>query len=247
MNDAPLRCDRRGVKRLVPWAVVAGAVLGGCQHDEADRAATCEGADRASYRTPGRALAGDVDADGVTDRVTLGVDRARPARCRHLLVVELAGGATATANVPPLDWPGTDPRLLLLAGIDGRPGLEPVVAMTSIAAVYRPGAVFTLRRGKLLPLRLERAPVPRLFPFSDEFPAGVDCAERPGTIVVTWSRIAPGGDRFWDLRRRFYRADGTRFVFVRAERFLVAVGPDAPRRWPEVRGTPFLRCPGRVG
>lgn len=231
--------------RLVLWVFLAGAVVGGCRHGEDDRAATCEGAVD-SYRVTGRELAGDVDADGRADRVTLRFDGKRPARCRHVLVVELAGGPTATATVPPLAWPGTDPRLLLLAGIDGRPGLEPVVAMTSIAAVYRPGVVFTVRREALAPLLLERAPVPRLFPFYDEFPAGVDCAGSPGTIVVTWSRIAPGGDRFWDVRRRFYRAAGTRFVFVREEHFLVDVGPDAARRWPEVRGVPFLRCLGRV-
>jgi len=76
--------------------------------------------------------------------------------------------------------------------------------------------------------------------------AGTDCAGRPGTIVVTHSRIADGGDRFFEVTRSFYRAAGTRFAFVRAERFLVDVGSEAGRRWPEVRGDPFLRCPDRV-
>ncbi len=35
--------------------------------------------------------------------------------------------------------------------------------MTSTAAVYRPGRVFTLGEGELRPLRLERVPVPELY------------------------------------------------------------------------------------
>lgn len=239
---------------LVRWVVLGGfiglAALG-CRHADTPEpvAVTCEDtrADPATSRIRGKPLSGDVDGDGTRDRVTLRVDRTRPARCRHLLVVEIAGGTTAVATVPPLAWPGTDPSLLLLVEIDGRPGLEPVIEMTSEAAVHRPGAVFTLNQGQLLRMRLERVPVPVLFPFYDEFPAGVDCAGQPGTIVVTRSRIADGGDRFWDVTRSSYRAAGARFAVVRVERFRVEVGPEAPRRWPEVRGDPFLRCPDRVG
>jgi hypothetical protein len=234
---------------VVKW-VIAGCLVTailGCQRDQGDTAVTCGEADSpATYRVKGKALVGDVDADGTGDRVTLRVDGKRPARCRYVVVVQLAEGRTAVATLTPLAWPGTDPQLLLLAEIDGRPGLEPVLHMTSRAAVYRPGVLFTLNRGKLLRLRLERVPVPELFPFYDEFPAGVDCTGPPGRIVVTRGRIADGGDRFWDVTRSFYRSAGVRFVFVRDERFLVDVGPDAPRRWPEIRGDPFLRCAGRV-
>jgi len=107
--------------------------------------------------------------------------------------------------------------------------------------------VVTLSRGRLVRVLRERAPVPQLFAFYDEFPAGVDCAGQHGTIVVTHSRIADGGDRFFEVTRSFYRAAGTRFAFVRAERFQVAVGPEAGRRWPETRNDPFRRCPERVG
>jgi hypothetical protein len=233
---------------LVRWVIVGClvTVAVGCRHagTGVPAAVACEGAP-ATYRTSGKALIGDVDSDGTDDRVILRVDAARPARCRHLLVVQIAGGRTAVATVPPLPWPGTDPRLLLLVEIDGRPGLEPVITL-SPAAVYRPGAVFTLSEGKLLRMRLERAPVPELFPFYDEFPAGVDCAGQPGTIVVTQSLIAEEGDGRWDVTRSFYRAAGARFGLVRTERFKVEVGPEARRRWPEVRGDPFSHCPGRV-
>ena len=188
-----------------------------------------------------------MDADGTGDRVTLRLDAQRPARCRHLVVVQLEGGTTAAATVPPLGWPGGNPQLLLLAEIDGRPGLEPVVTL-SPANVYRPGVVFTLSRGELLRMRLEKATAPDALPALRRVPGRGGLRRRPGTIVVTHSRIADGGDRFWDTTRSFYRsAAEARFAFVRAERFLVDVGDEAAARWPEVRGDPFLRCPSRVG
>ena len=245
------------------WVIIGGFVavaLPGCRHaddgkpdsDGKAKAAACDrgrglrSSAPATYRTKGKALLGDVDADGRNDRVTLRVSTTRPARCRHLLAVQVAGGKTAVSTVPPLPWPGTDPQLLLLAEVDGRPGLEPVITL-SPAAVYRPGAVFTLNQGRLLRMTLEGASVPALFPFYDEFPAGVDCTGRPGAIVVTQGRIADEGDGSWDITRSFYRAAGARFALVRRERFLVEVGPEAGQRWPEVRGDPFPRCPGRVG
>jgi hypothetical protein len=239
------RCDAV----LVKWLILAGLLTLpalGCQ-DAVTRepeAAACNAAPT-TYPGRGKALVGDVDADGAGDRVTLRVDGTRPARCRYLLVVQISGGETAAATVPPLPWPGTDPQLLLLAEIDGRPGLEPVIALAP-SAVYRPGAVFTLSRGTLLRMRVERAPVPELFPFYDEFPAGVDCAGQPGTIVVTQSRIADESDGHWNVTRSFYRPAGARFRLVRNERFQVEVGPEAERRWPEVRGDPFRHCRARV-
>jgi hypothetical protein len=237
---------------LVKWVILVGFIaitVLGCQHaDTASTvlARTCDGSDTAAtYRTKGRTLVGDLDADGTGDRVTLRVDARRPPRCRHLLVTEIAGATTAVARVPPLPWPGTEPQLLLLAEIDGRPGVEPVVAM-SPAAVYRPGAVFALRRGALVRMRIEKASVPGLFPFADEFPAGVDCAGPPGTIVLTEGRVANDSDARWDITRSFYRVAGVRFSLVRAEHFQVDVGNEARQRWPEVRGDPFSRCSDRV-
>jgi hypothetical protein len=190
-------------------------------------------------------LTGDVDADGRRDRVTLRVDRRRPARCRHVLVVETGAGAAAVARVKPLPWPGTDPRLQLLAAIDGRPGVEPVLAMTSRAAVYRPGAVFTMRDGELVRMHLAGARPPDLLPFSDETPSGVDCTGRRGRIVVTVGTVAEN-DAYLDLRRAQYRAAGARFELIRTARFRVRVGSEAKRRWPELGGDPFRTCPGRV-
>ena len=111
----------------------------------------CDG-ELAGYRVKGKALKGDVDGDGRADRVTLRVDRRRPRACRRVVVVETAS-KTIAAPVRPLPWPGTAPRLLLLAEIDGRAGVEPVVTL-SPANVYRPGAVFAARDGGLVRLRL---------------------------------------------------------------------------------------------
>jgi hypothetical protein len=229
------------------WAATfcAGAVfVVGCQ--SSDRTAPrCE--DLAGTRSKGQQLLGDVDGDGAQDRVSVRVDESRAPRCRHLLVVELASG-TPVAAVEPLDWPGTDPALLLLAEIDGRPGLEPVLTL-SPAAVYQPGAVFTVRDGGLERMRLEDgAPsrlYPELFPLDDEFPAGVDCAG-PGRIVVTVGGLAAGGDRFWDVTRTLLRASGRGFALIRRQRFRIEVGPEAQQRWPELASDPFRSCRPRV-
>jgi hypothetical protein len=220
-----------------------GVILVGCQKtDEVE--GPCDGG---TYVARGKTLAGDVDGDGQDDRVTLRVDESRPPRCRHVLVVE--GRTDTVARIKPLAWPGTNPRLLLLAEIDGHEGLEAVVSM-SPANVYRPGAVYTMRDGGLLRMRRDvEAKLPDdLFPFADEFPAGVDCATEPGTIRVTVGNLAEQGtdDRYFDVTRSLYEARGVRFALVRGRVFRVDVGSEAERRWPEVRGDPFLNCPDRV-
>jgi hypothetical protein len=225
---------------------LAVAVLG-CQSKDAADATTCDRREFSSYRTQGRTLAGDIDDDGTLDRVSVRTDPRRPPRCRHLLVVETRTEPVVLL-VKPVPWPGSDPRLQLLAQIDGRGGLDAAVAL-SPAAVYRPGAVFTMHEGLLVRMRREvGAKLPDdLFPFTDEFPAGVDCAGKSGAIVVTVGNLANQGrdDRHWDITRSFYRAVGVRFELVRDRRFRVEVGPEAKRRWPEL-GDPFRSCTGRV-
>lgn len=218
---------------------------------------TCEGVERAesdvlaTYRTKGKELAGDLDGDGKPERVTLRVDGSRPPRCQYLVVVEFATGSAVAAPVKPLEWPGTDPKLLFLAQIDGRPGVEPVIAL-SPANVYRPGAVFTLHDESLVRMRrqgVDPGELGELFPFYDEFPAGVDCAGERGTIVVTSGDLAENGrdDRHWDVTRSVYRAAGELFELVGEQEFRIEVGPEAQQRWPEIRGDPFPTCLERVG
>jgi hypothetical protein len=213
-----LRCV---VGRIGVCAVVLLLGLGCAGEERTETLVGCEGE-----------LVGDVDGDGSDDRVEL---------CADQLVVE----GIKSVTVEPLDWPGTNLELLLLAEIDGRPGLETVVAM-SPANVYEPGAVFTARDGELARMRFEGGAVPGLVPLEDEFPAGVDCAGRPGRIVVTSGDLERGGDRYWVVTRTVLQASGTRFEPVRRERFRVRVGPEAERRWPEVGGDPFRSCRGVV-
>jgi hypothetical protein len=202
------------IRLAVGVAVVLVAVGCGGSGTETE-AVACEGE-----------LVGDVDGDRRDDRVLL---------CGRELVVE----GLSRAEIEPLDWPGTNPQLLLLAEIDGRPGLETVVAM-SPANVYEPGAVFTVRDGEIVRMQ------PELLPLHDEFPAGVDCAGRPGRIVVTSGDLARGTDRFWRISRSVLRVSGTRFEPVRRTWFRVRVGPEAERRWPEVAGDAFRSCPASV-
>jgi hypothetical protein len=111
---------------------------------------------------------------------------------------------------------------VLLAELDGRAGVEPVVTL-SPAAVYRPGAVFTVRNGRLVRMR------PALLPLADEFPASVDCTDTPGTIVVTVSQPAQP-DSHWKVTRITYRAAGRRFERVEAVRFKARVGTEVVDR-----------------
>jgi hypothetical protein len=200
----------------------------------------------AAYRVKGEELRGDVDGDGTEDRVTLRVAETSERSCRHLVVVEMPASDALTAPVDPLPWPGTDPKLLLLAEIDGRSGAEPVVALSPLA-VYRPGLVFTMRDGELAQMQLEEEGVMGLFPFYDEFPAGVDCAGQPGTIVVTLGRLKGADDSHWHVTRTVYRVAGIGFEPVGDEQFTVEVGPEAKQRWPEIADDPFRTCAGRVG
>jgi hypothetical protein len=191
----------------------------------------CDG-ELAGYRVKGEALRGDVDGDGRADRVTLRVDRRRPRACRHVVVVR-TGSKRIAAPVRPLPWPGTAPRLLLLAAIDSRAGVEPVVTL-SPANVYRPGAVFAVRRDKLVRLRLGRS---NLFPLADEFPASTDCTAEPGRLEVITSQVAED-DSFWDVKRSLYRSRGRRFRRLSTERFRTPVGSD-------VVGESFRSCQAR--
>jgi hypothetical protein len=227
-------------------AVLVAVVLAGCGDpgktvapreavEATSEPPTCDGS-LAGYRDKGRALRGDVDGDGADDRVTLRVDRERPRACRHLLVAEV-GDRSLAAPVKPLPWFGTDPRLLLLAEIDGRPGLEPVVTM-SPAAVYRPGAVFTVHRRGLARMRLEGSRPADLFPLDDEFPSGVDCTGERGAIAVTFGDVGDP-DSHWDIERSVYEASGVRFERLRTEYLRVEVGS-------EKRGEPFRACSERV-
>ena len=235
--------------------------LGACESGEPlsrppTQADTCVGVNKGAtdlpsdFRVTGRGLTGDVDGDRRPDRVTLRESGHRPKACRRAIVVEPAVGESMAALVQPLDWPSPDPKLLLLADIDGRLGLEPVVAL-SPGAVFRPGAVFTVSDGDLVRMRLSgygSGSLSDLFPFYDEFPIGVDCRDASGEIVVTVSEFAPqGNDSVFGITRTFYRPDRATFRPVGQKEFVVdCCNEEAKKRWPETADDPFRSCPGRV-
>ena len=207
----------------------------------------------AGYRTRGHALRGDLDGDRKADRVTVRANVKRPPRCRFVLVVETGRGGVVVLPVKPLPWflAVNNPRLTLLAEIDGRAGLEAVVELSwpPASVVYRPGAVFTMRERRLVRMRYDvEAKLPDdVFPFYDEFPVGVNCGAQPGTVVVTRGGLAKRGrdDRHYDITRSLYRAAGTRFVLLRRTKYRVGIRERIEQRWPELRG-PFLSCPHQV-
>jgi hypothetical protein len=165
-------------------------------------------------------------------------------------VIETAADKTMTAVVEPLEWPSPDPKLLLLAEIDGRPGFEPVVSL-SPGAVFRPGEVYTVLKGTLARMRLageNTGSYPHLFPFFDEFPTGVDCTDSPGEIVVTASEFAPDGDdSILGITRTIYRSNRATFRPVSQENFMVdCCNDEALQRWPETADDPFRSCSGQV-
>ncbi len=195
------------------------------------------------YTPSMRIVEGDLDGDGGIDRVEVLTDEARPEGCRYVLRVQTSGASALVAAIAPLAWPGTAPEPLMVAEIDGRPGLEVVVEL-SPAAVYRPGAVFTLLDGGLARMELRGTDPADLFPLDDEFPAGVDCTTNAGAIVVTTGVFADGGadDGRWEITRTTYRARGTSFQPAATETHVVEVGTET-ERWPELAGEPFRGCP----
>ena len=206
----------------------------------------------ADFEARGKELHGDVNGDGEPERITLRHGPRRPEACRNVLVVEMAPDEVRTAVLDPLEWPSTDPKLRLLAEIDGRDGLEVVVALSPAPAVYRPGVVLTSVRTELVPMRLGgrgAGPYPHLVPFHDEVPSGVDCTGKRGEIVVTRSSFGPDGDdSVFEVTRTSYRAGGTTFRPVDEYRAIVdCCNEEAARRWPETTDDPFRTCPQRDG
>ncbi len=265
MGDAILlRAFRLGTSLLY-----AALSLSACEADQSraplgvptstsDQEATCDGITEgrthppADFEAKGKELEGDVTGDGEPERITVRDSAKRPEACRRMLVIEGEGGDTMTAVLEPLDWPSPDPKLRLLAEINGRAGLEVVVALSPAPAVSRSGAVFRVVRTELALMRLggkDAGPYPHLLPFYDEFPAGVDCSDTPGQIVVTGSIFAPrGDDSEFGITRAFYRAEGTAFQPIDEENLFVdCCNEEASRRWPETADDPFRSCPDRVG
>jgi hypothetical protein len=198
-----------------------------------------------TYDYVGPAIGGDVTGDGRDDRASILGNEDAPPRCRYFVALATEG-EMIVAPITPIEWMPDVPSLLMGAEIDGQAGLELVVDFGGPGHPHRTGQVFSFDGRWLVQMRTERSEVgyPMLFPLGGEFAAGVDCAEEPGTIVVTVGGLADGGndDRHYDITRTFYRAAGAVFVQTREENHTVEVGTQS-ERWPELADDPFRTCP----
>jgi hypothetical protein len=198
------------------------------------------------YEQVGSAARADVTGDGRSSRIAILGDEDRPHRCRYFVRVEHPDGRVFTAGLEGFDWLLDVPALLPSVEIDGKPGLEIVVDFGGPGHPHRTAEILTFHQGELV-LMLTEPPgdtPPFLFPLYGEFPAATDCAGDPGSIVVTTSVFAPGGDdSLYGIIRTLMRARGANFVEVRQKRFTVEVGTQS-EVWPELADRSFRSCPG---
>jgi hypothetical protein len=200
------------------------------------------------YRPVGPAVSADVLGDGRDAHLQILEHPDQPLRCRYLLVVDHPG----TGYLVPIrsfEWLPDRPTILMMAEIDGQPGVEVVIDIGGSGHPHRSGQVFTYEpggstgEGSVVPMQLPSPPgIPGiLFPLGGEFAAGVDCVDEPGTIVVTVGGLAPGGDTHYEITRTLYVAEQSSFREVSSESFTVPVG-DEDERWPELADDPFRTC-----
>lgn len=168
--------------------------------------------------------------------------------CRFFLVVRRARGRPLVARLadPLVDASAAEvrdllyPRLSALAAIDRAPGLELLVTIDQSASGGGVG-VFTVRKGRIVRLRVSGAPARTLFWIlgHNYYARATDCV---GRLVVSTSaeRAAPAWT--WSVRRTFLRVDGTSFRRVRA----TVVRTRSLDRFPEFRPDAlwFRSCPG---
>ena len=236
------------VSCVIVAGFVAAAVLG-CQRDKAEpvadlRRSRCS----TTYRTKGKALVGDVDADGAGDRVTLRLDAKRPARCRHLRRRAARGRQDRRRD-------GAAPRLAR------RQPAAPAPRRDRWPARARAGD--HALSGERLPAGNGLHAEPRRAA-ADAAGAGDRARALPALRRVPGRgglRRAARDDRRHAQpdRRREATGSGTSPAPSTGPRQKLASPSFEPsgswsmsatrplRRWPEVRGDPFLRCPSRAG
>jgi hypothetical protein len=191
-------------------------------------------------------LIGDVDGDGVPERVFIALDDAGPPGCQAFVVVS----GTATTSAPISDWdPATgiaSPTLNLLAQIDGRPGAEIVVDLAAGASTQFVGA-FSVAGGTFERIETTdtRSNSPAgsggLFAFGGSVGhlEAVDCTTA-GEVIL--SSASPKGNRY-QLERRFYSPEGAALSLQSAKTERRVVSATAINTFPEFGASPFGSCP----
>jgi hypothetical protein len=184
-------------------------------------------------------IAGDVDGDGSTDRVSLSVDaHARPG-CRAFVVVQTAEARLiAPIEERDLQVDLGFPVLDSLVGVDDRTGGEIVVRITAGASTEFAG-LFTVVDNALERVQLNG-------PHGNLFPSGGSVGHLeasncgPDGAVVISTATARG--RRYVLERRFYSFEKTTLVENESLTQRRRISPDALASFPEFGAPPFSLC-----
>jgi hypothetical protein len=185
----------------------------GCSHaSKRSKTDPCASARAAAAARVTDVLHGDVDGDGVPDRVALVRLRRGESRCGAFLVVRTRG-RTLTHALRTTPSSPLVPSLNGLAALGSRPGLA-IVVTTWEGASTAFARVFAVREG-------------RIFAFATGTPDGtfpyegsvthIDAVDCAGPLVVAsgWFLRGTTG-RSFGFVRRFYRVGTERFYLVRS-------------------------------
>lgn len=190
-------------------------------------------------------LLGDVDGDGVSDKVALVRLRRGESRCGAVLVARTAAG-TLTRAFPTIPDPRF-PSLNGLASLGSGPGLQ-IVVTTWEGASTAFASVFAVRHGKIS--QLQRGAAAENFGNDFAYEGSVthldavDCVRgHPGLVVASgWFERGSSGRRF-GFFRHFYRVAPDRFVLVRSQSGASRSPFPIIRRLPEFsEPQPFPSC-----
>lgn len=191
-------------------------------------------------------LRGDVDGDGLPDRVlTVGM-RLGASPCRYRLLVATHHGrfsAPIASNAPDS---AVDLRMFLapakLVPLNDTPGDEIVVTFGSGASTEW-GGVFTLISGRLVQMDIQGSP-DDTFGWAGSVGVGeaVDCVpENYHTVVSSGYEYARSSSRFYDVRQTFYRVEGASFVHLQTLHLRVR-GDRGVQRLGLYQDSPFPSC-----
>jgi hypothetical protein len=203
---------------------------------------SCSPAGAKRYAPAGSAR-GDVDGDGVRDRIWIGRVSGRTAPCRWFLFAQ----SQARLRAAPLRQGGTEadwgsshvlPKVGRLVAIDDRAGAEILVALDGGASTTAYG-VFSVRGPRLTRFRVPRAEFPDAFydgGSGNRF-AQFGCLKRG---VLAQGQFGQEGIRFSGTRD-IYRLSGSNFRFVTTRHYR-EITHAALNRFPEFSAPRFARC-----
>jgi hypothetical protein len=181
---------------------------------------------------------GDMDGDGLAEKVSLRRDERRPLRCRYLLVVR-QGARVRTRIIAVAQPDGNEPRLIGLAGIARGRGLEAIVDSNCCGAYVTGQWLFRETRSGLPQMHVRQfmTEIPDTFPNGASLCCGDTpvCGSHPGTVLVFGEGryataideahvLVQHGDTFLYTGRRRLRRPGRREDFQNCRPWIAAHG-----------------------